>query len=190
MSTLHPPGGMATTRRDAAISAVLAAREGGAGTVMVDGRSGSGKTEFAAVLAELLPGARVLHLEDAYRGWDGLYAGLEEVAEGVLEPLTAGRFGSYQAWDWEADAPGARRVVEPLRPGEVLIVEGCGALADPVGEHADYGIWCEAPEEVRRERAATRDPYDWSAQWDDWARQEAALTYRYQPHLVLHTHPA
>ncbi|MDO5495671.1 MAG: hypothetical protein Q4G64_08160 [bacterium] len=187
MSALHPPGGATAAHRDAVVSAVLAARELGAAMVMVDGRSGSGKTELAAVLAEMVPGSRVLHLEDAYRGWFGLAEGLEEIATGVLVPLAEGRWGSYESWDWEADEPGGRRVVEPLHPGGVLLVEGCGALAEPCAPFADLGIWCEAPEHVRRARASTRDPYDWSEQWESWARQEEALTYSRTPDLVLHT---
>ena len=52
--------------------------------VLIDGRSGSGKTSLAADVAESL-GAAVLHLEDLYPGWDGLGAGSRAVASALAE---------------------------------------------------------------------------------------------------------
>nr|NLD41545.1 hypothetical protein [Actinomycetales bacterium] len=187
MSTLQPSNGPATRDRDAVAEAVAVARDSGARMVMVDGRSGSGKTELSAAIAERVPGVRTLHLEDAYQGWFGLAEGLEEVASGVLQALVQGRPGAYPSWDWTAGRVGRSAPVAPLQPGEILLVEGCGALADPVGAFADLGIWCEAPEQVRRDRAASRDSYDWSALWDAWSRQESALTCRRAPDLVFCT---
>lgn len=187
MSTHHPPNTSTTSERSRIVDAVLSARDAGARMVMIDGRSGSGKTELASVLAQSIHGARVLHLEDAYRGWHGLGAGLTEINDGVLIPLAEGRPGGYISWDWVEGAPGPYRRVEPLQPGEMFVVEGCGALAEPVGVHADLGIMCEAPEVLRRTRAAERDSYDWSDLWDVWARQEAELTYVRTPDIVFHT---
>lgn len=132
--------------------------------VAIDGYSGSGKSTLAAALASLLPGWQVLHLDDWYSGWDGLAAGAQ-VARRICEDLRAGCSSSYEAWDWEADAPGV--VVDvPVAP---TIIEGCGAWdAD-----ADLSIWIEDPgEDERRRRALARDGATYAPHWRRWADQD------------------
>jgi len=132
--------------------------------VTIDGYSGSGKSTLAAALACLLPGWQVLHLDDWYPGWDGLAAGAQ-VARRICEDLRAGCPSSYEAWDWEADAPGV--VVDvPVAP---TIIEGCGAWdAD-----ADLSIWIEDPgEDERRRRALARDGATYAPHWQRWADQD------------------
>lgn len=90
-------------------------------------------------------------------------------------------------WDWVEGRTGPVLEIAPLRTGEVLIIEGCGALAEPLGRFADVGIWCEAPVEVRKARALGRDPYDWAPLWDDWAAQEQQLTYLGEPDIIVQT---
>lgn len=155
--------------------------------VGIDGRSGSGKSSLARRLAGRLRRVRILELEDAYPGWDGLAEGLAHVAEHALAPLADGRAGRYRRWDWVGGEPGPWVDVPPLAPGEVLLVEGCGAISDGLRPLLDYAIWCEAPEDVRRARALARDPYDWGAQWEAWAAQEESLGYARAPDLVLDT---
>lgn len=155
-----------------------AARRGGAVVVGVDGRSGSGKTALAARLEAALPRMRVLHLDDVYRGWWGLARGLDHLVTFTLAPLARGEAGRYRPWDWEAGRPAGWVEVSPLHPGELLLVEGCGAIAAPVDAWVDVGVWCDAPEEVRRARAMARDDGYWAEHWDTWARQEAALDRR------------
>jgi 4-amino-4-deoxychorismate synthase, component I len=132
--------------------------------VAIDGYSGSGKSTLAAALASLLPGWQVLHLDDWYPGWDGLAVGAQ-VARRICEDLRAGCPSSYEAWDWEADAPGV--VVDvPVAP---TIIEGCGAWdAD-----ADLSIWTEDPgEDERRRRALARDGATYAPHWQRWADQD------------------
>ena len=132
--------------------------------VTIDGYSGSGKSTLAAALVSLLPGWQILHLDDWYPGWDGLAAGAQ-VARRICEGLRAGCPSSYEAWDWEADAPGV--VVDvPVTP---TIIEGCGAWdAD-----ADLSIWIEDPgEDKRRRRALARDGATYAPHWQRWADQD------------------
>jgi hypothetical protein len=168
-------------------AAVEAARGGGAAVVGIDGRSGSGKTALAERLTLLIPHARVIHLDDVYRGWSGLAAGLEHVAASALTPLGHGEDGRYQQWDWAADRPGGWVTVPALRPGDLLIVEGCGALAVPVDTHIDVAIWCHAPATLRRARAMARDDGGWAEQWAAWALQEDLLVLRREPDLCWDT---
>ncbi len=138
----------------------------------VDGRSGAGKTELAAAVAERVPGAQVLALEDGYRGWRGLREGVEEVAAGVLRPLSEGRPGAYRRYDWVRGALG--EVVRVL-PSAVVVLEGCGAGSRPCAPYVDALVWLEAPEHERHHRAMARDDSGWLDQWSTWAAQESAL---------------
>ncbi|HLT84677.1 MAG TPA: hypothetical protein VKZ83_10640 [Phototrophicaceae bacterium] len=138
----------------------------------LDGRSGAGKTELAAAVAAAVPGAQVLALEDAYRGWEGLRAGVEEIAAGVLAPLRAGRAGRYRRYDWVAGRLAGTVRVEP---SAVVVLEGCGAGSAPCAPYVDALVWLEAPEHERHHRAMARDEGTWLDEWSTWAAQESAL---------------
>lgn len=144
--------------------------------VAVDGRSGAGKTDLALALAEAVRGLGtscvVVHLDDLYPGWDGLASALGPLCAQVVAPLRSGRPGSYASWDWDASAPGPRREV-PV--AAVVIVEGVGVLASSCAEDLDVRVWLEAPREVRRARALTRDGEIFAPHWQRWAAQEDAL---------------
>jgi uridine kinase len=137
--------------------------------VCVDGPSGSGKTTLAGRLAAAL-GAPVLALDDLYPGWDGLAAGVELVASGVVAALRAGRDATYPRWDWERSAPGP--TVALGRP-PVLVVEGSGSGARAIADHAVLLVWVDAPADVRFARAMARDGDAYRPHWDRWAAQEA-----------------
>jgi len=74
--------------------------------VAVDGPSGAGKTDFAGRLARALTrtGARVelVHTDDLLDGWDDQFTFWARLAAGVIDPLRAGRPGSYPRYDWVA----------------------------------------------------------------------------------------
>ena len=146
--------------------------------VLIDGRSGSGKTSLAALVAAEL-GADQLHLEDLYPGWDGLEAGSRAVAE-VL------RSGEYQAYNWEEERFAERRSLDPACP---LVIEGCGAVTSRTvraarefagrevlqGAVPVWSVWLECDEPVRKARALGRasDGAVFAPHWDHWASQEA-----------------
>lgn len=133
---------------------------------IIDGRSGSGKTALAARLAAET-GARVIHMDDLYAGWHGLATGSRLLERAILAPLAAGEIARWRRWDWEIGDWGAE---DSARPGDRLIVEGCGSLTIASSEHADRAIWLEAPERVRRARALERDGDD--SWWMLWREQE------------------
>ena len=78
---------------------------------LIDGRSGSGKTDLARRMVDRAPETTLIRLDDIYPGWDGLDAGSRHVHDHVLEPLAAGRRARWQRWDWECRRAGrvARR---------------------------------------------------------------------------------
>lgn len=134
--------------------------------VLIDGRSGSGKTRFAEELGRELD-ARVIHLDDFYPGWAGLAAASRTVAEDILRPLSRGRRARWRRWDWHENCWGDADTAEP---GERLVIEGCGVLTSASRGLAREAIWLEAPEPVRRARALSRDGDD--SWWTMWRDQE------------------
>lgn len=171
--------------------------------LIIDGRSGSGKTALAnRVAAELERSGispQLLRVEDLYPGWDGL-------AEGSAELPRVFATGEYRRYDWLAERFGEPVALEPRLP---LIVEGCGALTRASVAAAEAwaeeilrrrprsslmlegsrrrtaprvrSLWLEEPETVRKPRALERDGDDYVLQWDRWAAQEDALYARTRP---------
>jgi len=156
------------------------------GCLLIDGRSGAGKTLFAAQLAAS-SGAQTLHLEDLYPGWGGLAAGSLAVADALDR-------GDYRRYDWYVDEFNDARI--NLDPSRRLIIEGCGAITKanlaaahrwlarsnlPQSDRVVHGIWLESPEAVRRMRALTRDGHDFAVHWQPWAEQENLHYSRHTP---------
>lgn len=144
---------------------------------LVDGRSGSGKTTFAAALADAA-GARLLRLDDLYPGWDGLQAASDAVLRDVLVPRRSGAAGRWTGWDWGAGRPAGGGAVPAVGP---LVVEGCGSLTRASARLATLRIWVELDEGRRRGRALDRDGDLFRPHWDRWARQEAGVIAREDP---------
>jgi cytidylate kinase len=156
------------------LAALLAASEPSAGptrVLAIDGRSGAGKSSLAVQVAALIE-APLVSLEYLYGGWGDLAGGIERLSESVLEPLSRGELATIPQFDWTADAWGAS--IE-LQPPADLIVEGFGSLAPSASDLIAVGIWLEAPEEVRRSRATSRDGGAFASFWDGWAAQEEEI---------------
>lgn len=137
--------------------------------VLIDGRSGAGKTTLAQELAPRL-GAQLVSLDDLYPGWDGLEAGSHAVHETVLRAVDPG----WRRWDWASAGPAEWHPVDPEQP---IVVEGCGALGRANRALATFGIWVELGAAERRNRALERDAY-FGAHWDRWAAQEDRFAAR------------
>ncbi|WP_413248681.1 chorismate-binding protein [Sinomonas flava] len=140
--------------------------------IAVDGRSGAGKTSLAVELAAALRTHRtvaLVHLEDVYPGWDGLAAGIERCAAGILAPLRRGEAARWRAWDWAAGLDGEERVTEPA---DVVVLEGVGAGAARLRAFCDAVVWVEAEAAERKRRALERDGETYAPHWDRWAAQE------------------
>ena len=155
--------------------------------VAVDGRSGSGKTLLGTAVATALD-CPVVHLDEIYPGWDGLGAGVELATTYVLEPLARGERAAYPRWDWMRSRPG--RTI-PVDAGTHLVLEGCGALVPPAAGYAAVRVWVDAPTDVRKERALSRDGETYAPHWERWAAQEDAVYAHARPwedaDLVLRT---
>lgn len=143
--------------------------------ILIDGRSGSGKTELARSLVAGWPGAQLLRLDDLYPGWAGLDAGSAAIPS-VLE------LHRWRSWDWGASAPGAWREFDPGLP---LVVEGVGAVSRASRPLADAALWVELDTQTRKLRALARDGLSYAPHWDDWAEQEDRFIAREQPQSLV-----
>ena len=121
--------------------------------VAVDGGAAAGKSGLATALAAELPGAAVLSTDLMLDGWAGQFGFWSRLRTGVLEPLAAGRPGSYRRYDWHAGAF-AETVAVPVPA--VLLVEGVSALA-ACGGRLSVGVFLDVPRQVRERRWARRD---------------------------------
>jgi len=139
--------------------------------LLIDGRSGAGKTVLARRIAAAVPEATLVSLDDVYPGWDGLDAGAAAVP-GII------RDGTWRRWDWAADRPGDPASVP--RTGS-LIVEGCGAISAASRALADHAWWLELDDTERKRRALERDGDAYAPYWDRWAAQELAVAAREHP---------
>jgi hypothetical protein len=139
--------------------------------VAVDGPSGAGKTTWAGRLAGAL-GARLLHMDEIYPGWDGLAAAVPHLRGEVLAPIAEGRAARYRRYDWVRQEYGGPW--RELPPAPALVVEGVGAGALAVADLLACLVWVDAPLAVRYERSMARDGEAYRPHWERWARQETA----------------
>jgi predicted kinase len=139
--------------------------------VLIDGRSGSGKTELATALAPAL-GAQLVRLDDVYPGWHGLEAASDRVRTDILMS------GRWRRWDWSKDEAAEWNSLDPRAP---LVVEGSGALSRANRALATLGVWVELDEPTRKARALARDGAAYESHWDAWAAQEQAFFDRERP---------
>ncbi|MGN7967990.1 hypothetical protein [Microbacterium sp. 22296] len=140
--------------------------------VVVDGRSGAGKSSLARRLVAGWPGrgrVQLVALDDVYPGWDGLADGVVYARESILRPHARGLIGVWERWDWETEARAEAHAVDPSLP---LVVEGSGLLTPEVAALADVTVWVEAPGPSRKARALSRDGETYRPHWDRWALQE------------------
>lgn len=145
--------------------------------LLVDGRSGGGKTTFAERAARLLDGA-VVHADDI--AWHHDMTAWDDLAiEHVIEPWRRGESIAYRPPGWVAkERDGQVSVPDDVR---VLVLEGVGAGRASIAEHADAVVWVQSDRDLARERGLRRDvelgrtPAEAEAFWDEYSASEEPL---------------
>ncbi|MEV4836099.1 hypothetical protein AB0K05_16360 [Nonomuraea sp. NPDC049486] len=158
--------------------------------VAVDGPAGSGKTTYANALAATL-GCQAVHADDFPAPWhEGPATWFAALFDQVLEPLRQGRPGGFRRYDWVRGAY-AEPVAVPVAP--VLIIEGVGTARKSAADLLAYGIWLEAPDDVRLRRVLERDGPGLEERWRVWFEAErawfAADGTRARADLIVSTAP-
>ena len=152
--------------------------------VLIDGRSGAGKTSLAARLAARWPLAgrvQLIALDSLYPGWDGLDAGVDRALEWILRPHGRGYLGTWRRWDWERETEAESHAVDPALG---VIVEGSGILTPSTVGLGDVRVWVESGEPARKARALARDGETYRPHWDRWAAQERLHVERDDPRTL------
>jgi hypothetical protein len=167
-----------------AVSARVAAVGAANPVVLIDGRSGAGKSSLARRLVSTWPGrgrVQLVALDDLYPGWDGLADGARYARETILLPHAKGTIGVWQRWDWEAGERAEAHAVDPSLP---LVVEGSGLLTAAAAPLADVRVWLDAPDRSRKDRALHRDGDTYRPHWERWAKQEDEHLVRDEPQTL------
>lgn len=146
----------------------------GRSVLLVDGRSGGGKTTFAERAARLLDGA-VVHSDDL--AWNHDAVAWDELAiTHVLEPWRRGEDVDFRPPAWVTHGrDGAVSVPEGVR---VLVLEGVGAGRASLASRADAVVWVQSDRLEARERGLRRDvelgrtPEEAEEFWDGWMGAE------------------
>ena len=158
--------------------------------VLIDGRSGAGKSSLARALVARWPlrgRVQLVALDSIYPGWDGLDDGVALARELILTPHARGMVGVWQRWDWTTGEPAEAHAVDPSLP---LIVEGAGLLTPTTARLGDVRVWLESPAASRKQRALDRDGDTYRPHWERWARQEQRHVERDDPmRLATHLFP-
>ena len=145
--------------------------------VAVDGPAGSGKTTFAAALADALvaTGATVgrVSVDDLRDGWGDIVGWWSAFEEEVLTPLAYGRPGRSRRYDWRAarftDVGMAVPVVN------VLVLDGVGSAHAAAAEYLTYTVWvCTDDPALRLARLVARDGDALTPYLVRWIADEAA----------------
>src|SRR5690348_15604152 len=150
--------------------------------VALDGRSGTGKSTLAALLAAQV-GATVVEGDDFYPGgadaeWDGL-SPAEKAALVIdwrrlraeaLEPLLAGRPAAWHPFDFQAGHGLAAHIVT-RDPAPLVVLDGVYSARPELADLIDLAILIEAADDtVRRQRLLAREgaPFmtAWHRRWD------------------------
>ena len=151
--------------------------------VAIDGRSGTGKSTLASLVAKEIRAAVVL-LDDFFAasipdaGWDRMT--VEERGANVFDwarirseaimPLLAGRVARWHPFDFDsgqrADGTyGMKTKAKEVEPASVIVVDGAYSAGPQLTDLVGLTVLVELSEEERWDRLARREEAEFLAQW-------------------------
>ena len=135
--------------------------------VAVDGRSASGKTTFAAMLARAL-NAPIVHTDDV--AWHhSFFDWWPLMLKQVIEPFRAGRVIDWKPEAWIVQG---REGSIQVPQSSILILEGVSATRRELSTKIDLPIWVETDLQVAETRGLERDGPDGHDFWFEWQASE------------------
>lgn len=150
--------------------------------ILVDGRSGSGKSTFAERLARERGSVVVATDDVAWHLSPTEWA--DAMLEGIIGPWARGEAVAYRPPGWVRMGREGHIAVPA---GADLIVEGVGAARHELAPYAQMVVWVQADRTESRRRGIERDVRQGresreAAQfWDDWAHSEEPFLEAEQP---------
>ncbi|WP_431299846.1 uridine kinase family protein [Tabrizicola sp. BL-A-41-H6] len=156
--------------------------------VAIDGRSGVGKSTFAAALADRLT-ARVIEGDDFYAGGTGILGISPESRAAlcidwqaqarVLATLRAGQAARYHAFDWDEFDGSLQTTATTVDPAPIILLEGVYAARPDLRDLVDLRLLLLVPDALRLSRLVAREGEigPWETQWheaEEWYFTHAA----------------
>lgn len=151
--------------------------------ILVDGRSGSGKSTAAGRIARVL-GATVVHTDDIAWHHD-FFEWADLLRDNILDPWRTGAEVVFRPPAWEERGRGGS--IDVPAGARALVVEGVGCARPGLAEYGDLILWVtsDADEAYRRsmirDRAERPTPGDAEAFWDEWEAVEGPFLDRTRP---------
>lgn len=150
--------------------------------VVLDGRSGSGKSTIAKIIAARLDGVEIV-ADDFWIGgsddeWDrrspqekaSMAIDWKRLRSEALEPLLAGKPASWHPFDWKAGKGLAAHSIN-CGPTLLIVLDGAYSSRPELSDIIDFSILVEVPDDSnRRARLVKREGKEymdnWHRRWD------------------------
>lgn len=147
--------------------------------VVIDGRSGTGKSTIAKTLAERSNGVIVVS-DDFYSGgnddrWEGLtpqekvdqVIDWEKLRYEVLEPLKSGKPASWHPLDFRPGVSwiGWKKETVHLYPAKIIILDGSYSSRPELSDLIDLSVLVETSDHERRQRLIKREGSEFMEKW-------------------------
>ncbi len=150
--------------------------------VAVDGRSGTGKSSIAKIIAERLGGVEIV-ADNFWVGgtneeWDKKSPkekaeqaiDWKRIRNEVLEPLLAGKPATWRPFDWESGHGQSENALHS-EPKPLIVLDGAYATRPELQDIIDFSLLVEVPNDISRrtrlvEREGEEYMKDWHNRWD------------------------
>jgi hypothetical protein len=140
----------------------------------VDGPAGSGKTTFAARLANALraTGTTVaeVHTDDLLEGWTDIESFWPRLCEQILDPFSRGEPARYQRYDWVGCRFDEEWITVPVP--DVLVLEGVSSARTAGDPLRSLGVFVYTDRVHRLARGIERDGEAMRPDWLRWMADE------------------